>query len=159
MLSEHFSIMQLQLQRSFVRFQISRSACVGSGSWIVENAVAPFRLSLSAMCIVLDPAFLAKLSLVCFCLAWCMELVTSTPRALRGLQREGTRREREGGGAQRGACMWWQRECPAWAERLCPLASTARRQAASGHGQVAVICCALRWGRALKKIGLTRVVN
>lgn len=148
--------MQLQLQRSVVKYQVSRSACVGSGSWIVENEVAPFRLSLSAMCVVLDPTFLAKLSLVCFYLAWCMELVTYTPHALRGLQREGLRREREGGGAERGACMWWQRECPVWAKlQLCTLASPAWRQAASGDATCwwssCCICCALCWGRTLKK--------
>lgn len=46
-----------------------------SGLWMLGKEPVPFRLPLSAKCIVLCPAFLAKLMLVCFLLAWCVELV------------------------------------------------------------------------------------
>lgn len=46
-----------------------------SGLWMLGKEPVPFRLSLSAKCIVLYPTFLAKLMLVCFLLAWCVELV------------------------------------------------------------------------------------
>ena len=66
---------------------------VHSGLWMLGKEPVPFRLSLSAKCIVLYPTFLAELML----LAWCVELVLCALHAGRtwGVAWEGGEEKRE----------------------------------------------------------------
>jgi len=78
-----------------------RALAYGGG----KRADPTHTVTVSRMCLVFFPTFLAKLSLICFCLAQGVELVTYGPHALRKPEErrhEKRRKGRRGGRSQAG---------------------------------------------------------